>query len=115
MVYSYDDHILDHINSDTCTPYVRYKKEGANYKLLNSNLETEQLNESRAILYDIFNKFSHEIKKLKEDLSFIGINAISLDVRVNNGYDFHDFDVSYEDINKVIDYYIPTLNIQKRL
>ncbi len=36
----------------------------------------------------------------------MGINGISLDVRINNGYVFHDFDVSYENVEKVINYYL---------
>lgn len=106
MAYSYDDHILDHIDFNECVLYARYKREGLNYKLLSTNLEDYKLVELNSIVYDIFNRFSNELKRVKEDLSFIGINGISLDVRINNGYDFHDFDVSYGDINKVIDYYI---------
>ena len=52
---------------------------------------------------------------LEIDLNFIGIDGISLDVRVDSGYDFHDFDVSYENIKKVIDYYLPQLNNVRRM
>lgn len=90
MAYSYDDHILDHIGSNSKVPYICYRKQGKNFKILNTNL-----------------------KEIKEDLNFIDIDGISLDVRVNNGYDFHDFDVSYESIEKVINYYLPQLTNKK--
>lgn len=90
MAYSYDDHILDHIVSNSKVPYICYQKQGKNFKILNTNL-----------------------KEIKEDLNFIDIDGISLDVRVNNGYDFHDFDVSYESIEKVINYYLPQLTNKK--
>lgn len=106
MAYSYDDHILDNISSDSKVPYARYKKEKTNYILCSSSLEQERLDETNRIIEDILNKYSTELRRVKEDLQTIGIKGISLDVRVNNGYDFHDFDVSYSDIKKVIDYYI---------
>ena len=51
----------------------------------------------------LINKYTNKIKK---DLEIINIDAISIDCRVNDGYDFHDFDVSYGDVQKVVDYYV---------
>ncbi len=110
MAYSCDDHILDHIDSSLKAPYVCYKKEGNNFKVSNTNLDNNTLQITDATLKDILYRYSDKFCEIKEDLGFIGIDGISLDVRVNNGYDFHDFDVSYENIKKVIDYYLPQLN-----
>lgn len=110
MAYSCDDHILDHIDSSLKAPYVCYKKEGNNFKVSNTNLDNNTLQIIDATLKDILYRYSDKFCEIKEDLGFIGIDGISLDVRVNNGYDFHDFDVSYENIKKVIDYYLPQLN-----
>lgn len=107
MSYSYDDHILDHISSDSIVPYVCYKKERSKYILLNNNLEPQKLVEANYIMQDILNKFSKQLKKVREDLFIMGVNSISLDIRVNNGYDFHDFDVPNGDLEKVINYYVP--------
>ena len=110
MAYSCDDHILDHIDSSLKAPYVCYKKEGNNFKVSNMNLDNNTLQITDDTLKDILYRYSDKFREIKEDLDFIGIDGISLDVRVNNGYDFHDFDVSYENIKKVIDYYLPQLN-----
>ena len=114
MAYSCDDHILDHIDSSLKAPYVCYKKEGNNFKVSNTNLDNNTLQITDATLKDILYRYSDKFCEIKEDLGFIGIDGISLDVRVNNGYDFHDFDVSYENIKKVIDYYLPQLDSVKK-
>ena len=111
MAYSYDDHILDHINSIKEVPYVYYKLEDNNFLVSNTNLTKEKIQETLLIIKDIFSKYYVNFKNIKEDLDFIGLKGISLDVRINKGYDFHDFDVSYEDIPKIINYYVP----QKKL
>lgn len=113
MAYSYDDHILDHIGSNSKVPYICYRKQGKNFKILNTNLKENETKKTSLIIQDILSKYSSNLKEIKEDLNFIGINGISLDVRVNNGYDFHDFDVSYESIEKVINYYLPQLTNKK--
>lgn len=113
MAYSYDDHILDHIGSNSKVPYICYRKQGKNFKILNTNLKENETKKTNLIIQDILSKYSSNLKEIKEDLNFIGINGISLDVRVNNGYDFHDFDVSYESIEKVINYYLPQLTNKK--
>lgn len=100
MAYSCDDHILDYIDSSLKAPYVCYKKEGNNFKVSNTNLDNNTLQITDATLKDILYRYSDKFCEIKEDLGFIGIDGISLDVRVNNGYDFHDFDVSYENIKK---------------
>ena len=113
MAYSYDDHILDHISSNSKVPYICYRKQRKNFKILNTNLKENETKKTNLIIQDILSKYSSNLKEIKEDLNFIGINGISLDVRVNNGYDFHDFDVSYESIEKVINYYLPQLTNKK--
>lgn len=115
MAYSYDDHILDHIDSSLKVPYVCYKKEGNSFKISNTNLDNNTLQTTDAILKDILYRYSSKFREIKEDLNFIGIDGISLDVRVDSGYDFHDFDVSYENIKKVIDYYLPQLNNVRKM
>ena len=50
--------------------------------------------------------------KIKNDLAFLNINGISIDIRVNNGYDFHDFDVSYDE-TKITNYFTSRLNFNK--
>ena len=115
MAYSYDDHILDHINSDNNVPYVYYTVDKNNFKILNTNLPEQKIQQTNLIIKDIFSKYYTNFKNVKDDLDFIGINGISLDVRVNNGYDFHDFDVAYEDIQKVVKYYVSNLKRTKNL
>ena len=115
MAYSYDDHILDHIDSALKVAYVCYKKEGNGFKVSNTNLDNNTLQTTDVILKDILYRYSSKFREIKEDLNFIGIDGISLDVRVDSGYDFHDFDVSYENIKKVIDYYLPQLNNVRKM
>lgn len=115
MAYSYDDHILDHIGSDLEVPYICYQKVENNFKILNTNLKDDRMKESKLIIQDILYKYANKFKEIKEDLDFIGIDGISLDIRVNNGYDFHDFDVTYGDVEKVINYYLPQLTNTRKL
>ena len=109
MAYSYDDHILDHIESNEEVPYICYKKENNIFKISNTNLKEDKLEASNLILQNILRKYSNIFTTIKEDLEFIGIDGISLDIRVDNGYNFHDFDVAYGDVEKVIKYYLPQL------
>ena len=106
MAYSYDDHILDHIDSNIKVPYVLYKVENKNFSVLTTNLSEKQVQETLSILNEIYSKYHDNLKCVRQDLDFIGISGISLDVRVNDGYDFHDFDVAYQDVFKVINYYL---------
>lgn len=115
MAYSYDDHILDHLNSNLEVPYVCYKRYGNNFKIINTNIKEDNLQFPNIIMKDILFRYSNRFKEIKRDLDFIGLNGISLDVRVNNGYDFHDFDVEYGSEKKVIDYYLSELKNIKKL
>lgn len=105
FAYSYDDHILDHLNIASDVLYIRYCKRN-DFEIETSNLDSKKEKEIDLIVKDILSKYSSNFKKVKEDLNFIGINGISIDIRVNNGYDFHDFDVSYDDVEKVMKYYL---------
>jgi hypothetical protein len=69
-------------------------------------MKENQILETDSILRDLIHKYADKFKDIKEELDLIGIDGISLDIRVNNGYDFHDFDVTYGDIEKVINYYL---------
>lgn len=109
MAYSFDDHILDHINSKNEAPYIYYKVENNKFSVTKTNLPEEKIQETLTILKDIYSKYNDKFKSVKQDLEFIGVNGISLDVRVNDGYDFHDFDVSYQDVSKIINFYLPQL------
>ena len=115
MAYSYDDHILDHIGFDLDVPYICYKWRKNNFEISNTNLTEENIKVPNAIICDILSKYSRKLQEIKKDLDFIGIDGISLDLRVNDGYDFHDFDVKYGNEKKVIDYYLPQLNAVKKL
>ena len=106
MAYSGDDHILDHIYSGITCPYILYKISESNLKTEKTNLKEKEIQETSLIVRDIMSKYKEQIQKIKDDLEFIGIDEISLDVRVNNGYDFHDFDVAYTSTEKVINYYV---------
>lgn len=106
MAYSYDDHILDHIGLDSEVPYMYYQIIKNSFKIINTNMNENQIRETDSILQDILHKYADKFKEIKEDLVFIGIDGISLDIRVNNGYDFHDFDVTYGNVEKVINYYL---------
>ena len=107
MAFSQDDHILDHINSEIKVPYIFYKVENNDFSVSKTNLSGKEVQETLSILKDIFSKFYVNFRRVRQDLEFIGINGISLDIRVDDGYDFHDFDVSYQDVSKVINYYLP--------
>lgn len=118
MAYSSDDHILDHIkfNENQIVPYVLYSISGSNTKsqIVKSNLDYVKQNETELILKHVLQNFNTQFKQIKEDLRILNINGISLDVRVvDNIYDFHDFDVSYQDVKKVIDFYIPNYLARK--
>ena len=105
FAYSYDDHILDHLDTASDVLYIRYCKRN-DFEIESSNLNSEKEKEIDLIVKDILSKYSSNFKKVKDDLNFIGINGISIDIRVSNGYDFHDFDVSYDDVEKVMKYYL---------
>lgn len=105
FAYSYDDHILDYLDTASDVLYIRYCKRN-DFEIESSNLDSKKEKEIDLIVKDILSKYSSNFKKVKEDLNFIGINGISIDIRVNNGYDFHDFDVSYDDVEKVMKYYL---------
>ena len=51
-------------------------------------------------------KAYNEIENVKDDLKLLKLSFISLDIRVNDGYDFHDFDVVYDKVADVIDFYM---------
>lgn len=111
MAYSINDHILDELQNDFSnkeTPYVRYKKDGKNSRFVieKSNLNEQLKIKTNSIFEDVYSKFNVQIKQAKKDLQFLGLNGISLDIRVNEGYDFHDFDVGYLDVKKVIEFYV---------
>ena len=105
MAYSFDDHIIDHIDAATNVPYVCYQLDDK-IKVFKSTLADDKLVESRRIVEDVLLKYASIFNKVRKDLDYLGINGISLDFRVNNGYNFHDFDVSYENVEKVIKYYL---------
>ncbi len=109
MAYSYDDHVLDHIGVGSEIPYIYFKRKENFYEVVNTNLDKNKIQEVNLIIHDIFSKYFRNFKAIKEDLDFLGIDGISLDVRINNGYDFHDFDVSYGNVERVINYYLPQL------
>lgn len=115
MAYSCDNQILDHINSDFEVPYICYRKEDNRFKISNTNLEENKMKEANLFMQDILSKYANKFKQIKKELYFIGIDGISLNVRINNGYDFHDFDVSYGNIDKVVNYYLPQLTKIKKL
>ena len=106
MAYSHDDHILDHIGLESKVPYIRYQIIKNSFKIKNTNMKENQIQEANSIVQDILHKYVDKFKEIKKDLDFIGIDEISLDIRVNNGYDFHDFDVTYGNVEKVINYYL---------
>ena len=117
MAKSDDDHILDHIAAgNKNVPYVCFVKAlGNNFELTETNVDNNTLQTCQKIIKDIYSKFSYDFKSVKEDMELLKIAGISLDCRVNNGYDFHDFDVSYGEVKKVVDFYVPMyLEKQKR-
>lgn len=102
MSFSDDDHILDKISNKNIK-YIRFKINRAKLEIDFSNI----INEIEPFNYasEIISKFNKEIKRVKEDLEILKLNGISLDIRINDGYDFHDFDVSYDRTKDVVDYY----------
>lgn len=115
MAYSYDDHILDHIDFNGNVPYICYKINGEYLDICKTNLDKNGIKETNYIACDIFNKYSDVIKDVVYDLAFLNIDDICFDVRINNGYDFHDFDVSFDDTKKIIDYYMNRMKWCKKL
>ena len=71
------------------------------------------IGETNFIVNDLYNKYGDVIKGVKHDLKILNINSISLDVRINEGYDFHDFDASFDDAKKMIDYYMNKMEYSK--
>lgn len=114
MAYSYDDHILDHLDSNFNVPYAYYQKRDGNFSLVNTTLNEDRLQESKSILDDILNKYSNVFKTVRQDLTFMNLDGISLDILVNGGYEIHDFDVVYSDVKKVVDYYLPQIKVLKK-
>lgn len=108
MAYSNDDHILNNIENINKVKYINYNFR--NNKIIKTNLNKKDIEETSYIVNDIKNKFMKEINKVKENMNILNVSVISLDIRVDNGYDFHDFDVAYDKIEKVIDYYIKLYN-----
>lgn len=111
IAYSNNDHILDNIDSTNDTPYACWKIESSSLQLFKTNLDKKRLQEVNFIIKDIFSKYSKNFKEIKEDLELLGVDAISLDVRANEKYDFHDFDVSAGDTKKIVNYYLYKLSI----
>ena len=107
MAKSTDDHVLDHIGNGSETKYVCFEKKHGNLSIVSSTISENEESECREIINDIYSKFTSELNAIKQDMELLGISGISLDCRVNDGYDFHDFDVSYGDVKKVIDFYVP--------
>lgn len=109
MAYSKDDHVLDHITANQIdVPHVLYFREfgSPEFKESVSNLSGEQKLQSNKIVSDIAKKFASQIADVRKDLEALSLNGISLDVNLNNGvYDFHDFDVAYDDLPRVIEFY----------
>lgn len=114
MAYSDDDHILDHMSINIETPYILYKKENYTFKVSNTNLKEDELEQINNIVNDMLRRYSSKLQKIKEDLTIMNIEGISLDVRINKGYDFHDFDVTYGQVQKVIGYYLPQFSKNKK-
>ena len=106
LAYSYDDHILDHLNCECATPYVCYKSERNQFGVSVSKLNDAQLEETNFIVHDIYSRYSSIFEGIRTDLQIMKIDNISLDVRIDDGYYFHDFDVAYGDTQKVVDYYV---------
>lgn len=106
MAYSYDDHILDHIDFKSDVPYISYTFKNGELSVFKKNLDKKRTMESNFIVNDIFRRYLNIFKSVTHDLECLNINGICFDVRVNNGYDFHDFDVSFDDTKKIIDYYM---------
>lgn len=113
MAYSFDDHILDHIDFKSNVPYICYRMKNERLGIINSNLKRKMIGETNFIVNDLYNKYGDVIKGVKHDLKFLNVNSISLDVRINDGYDFHDFDASFDDVKKIIDHYMLRLEYSK--
>ncbi len=118
MAFSYDDHILDHLgkNNNEQIPYITLKKSYENIEIEKSNLTDAQLQEIQNIVKRLYKNKGSVINQIKKDMEFIPLDNISFDFRFeNNKFDFHDFDVPPQSVQKVIDFYIPAyLNRIKR-
>lgn len=106
LAYSDDDHILNNIKDNNTVPYICFSNNKSNLEIIKTNLNKNQKKEATLIVEDILKKYTRNFNSIKKDLEFIGLEGISLDVRINNGYDFHDFDVDYNKVKVVIDYYL---------
>ena len=62
IAYSYDDHILDHIDSSLKVSYVCYKKEGNKFKVSNTNLDNNTLQIIDATIKDILYRYSDKFR-----------------------------------------------------
>jgi len=115
MAYSSDDHILDHLdyslNNIKYLCWVKNNKTNT-FELQKSTVDIGTEKQCYSIVEDVVKTYKYEFRDIKLDIQALGIGGISLDCRVNNGYDFHDFDVSYGDVKKVVDFYT-TPYIQK--
>lgn len=109
MAYSNDDHILDHITNENKKQiqYISFVRNGLtkNFEPTESYANEQTLSKCKNILTDIFNTYNSKFISIKKDMQLLNVSGISLDCRVNNGYDFHDFDVSYGEVKNIIDFY----------
>ncbi len=106
LAYSTDDHILDNIDSTDTTPYACYRRSDLSIELFKTNLDEKTLEKIERIINNILFKYSKKLTEVKHELSILNVDEISLDVRINKTYDFHDFDVAYGKTKKVMDYYL---------
>lgn len=118
MAFSHDDHILDHIdiNNQIDVPYILYSFDKVeNINVLKSDLKDKDISETKKIVEDVCKKYLNRFKEIKNDLEIMNIKGISLDLLVGkNGYDFHDFDVSYDEVDKVIEFYMNIIESKKQ-
>ena len=105
MAYSDNDHIIDAIGTSPNVKYVCYDITGKSINVVNSNLTQNDEQETKKYAKDIFYKYGDKIEKVKQDLEFLDLPNISLDIRIDEGYDFHDFDVSYDRVPDVMNFY----------
>lgn len=118
MAFSHDDHILDHIdvNNKIDVPYILYSfDKAANINVLKRDLKDKDISETNKIAEDVCKKYWGRFKEIKNDLEIMNIKGISLDLLVGkNGYDFHDFDVSYDEVDRVIEFYMNIIESKKQ-
>ena len=106
VAYTHDDHIFDHITMPSKTPYICYKIDENRLNVIKSYIKDDLKKEIELIVKDILNKYAQNFTKIRQDLHILNIHGISLDILVNNGYDFHDFDITNGDLKEVINYYL---------